>query len=357
MALIETTKDGRPLYRVRWDYRRDPDTGKQTFQERRFRNKRQAVDFERQNKAGVTVVTERITVAQLATLWFAQHVDVNLELRTRSDYRTQYEQRIKPRLGNKRVANLTPAMISQWQDRMSGEGVGARTANKSLDALKAMIRWGRSKGYCANQLVDDTRRLKQPKPKAANPYTPAEVDRIANGCKHLRDATMIRVAAYSGLRWSELRAIQWNDIDWDAETIELTRSVDLDRSMKSTKSDKHRVVPVLEPGMRALREWREQGPNTVLVFSNRYGRPLANKEWWERVQKIREACGIPFDLHELRDTYASILIASGIGEAELTMWLGHESIQTTINRYGKLFAKRKATLKAKANAALAAGAF
>lgn len=359
MALIESTKDGRPLYRVRWNYRRDPDTGKQTYDERRFRDKRQAIALDREHKAGVTVNTERITVAQLATLWFAEHVndpDSPLALRTRRDYTTQYNRRIKPGLGRTRVSNITPATISEWQKWMRTK-TGPRSANKSLDALKAMIRWGRSKGYCTNQLIDDARRLKAPKPKPANPYTPAEVEQIAKGCKHLRDATMIRLAAYSGLRWSEIRGLRWSDIDFRDESISLTRSVDADKTFKETKSDKHRHVPVLEPGIEALKEWRKQAPAVELVFPNRNNRPIAPKEWWERMVKVRDACKITFDFHELRDTYASILLQTGIGEAELTMWLGHESVQTTRARYGQLFAKRKTRIASLANDALARGEF
>lgn len=69
--------------------------------------------------------------------------------------------------------------------------------------------------------------------------------------------------------------------------------------------------------------------------------------------RIRKACGIHFEMHQLRDTYASILIQSGIGDAELTLWLGHRSTRTTIRRYGKLFEKRKEALASKANELLA----
>lgn len=40
-------------------------------------------------------------------------------------------------------------------------------------------------------------------------------------------------------------------------------------------------------------------------------------------------------------------------DAELTLWLGHRSTQTTVRRYGKLFEKRKASLALKANELLA----
>jgi integrase len=355
VALIESTKDGRPQYRVRWGYYRD-DAGKLRYQERRFRNKTEARRFDRENKTGTTLDSERITVATLFALWRDAHT-MEWQLRTRRDYATQFKRRIGPHLGRKRVSTLTPAVITEWQNQMVMES-SARAANKSLQALKTMIRWGRSKGYCTNRMVDDTRDLKTPKPKPANPYTPEQVEQIAKGCRNLLDATMIRLAAYSGLRWSECRALRWSDVDFDTETINLRFSADADGTIKATKSDKHRLVPVLAPGIKALKQWREHAPDCDEIFPTRNGRPITPKDWWVRMGKVREACGIHFDFHELRDTYASILIqTTGIGEAELTMWLGHRSIQTTLDNYGQLFAKRKASVAALANQALARGDF
>lgn len=356
MALIESTKDGRPLYRVRWNYRREH--GKLRFDERRFRDRRDAARFERDVSASDTTTTETITVRILAQRWFDQHVDTAaIQKRTAKDYHCHYDKRIGPRLGNRQVAKLTPKLVSEWRDALVADGVGAPTVNKTLDALKAMIRWGRSEGLCANLAVDSVRRMKQPPPKPANPYTPDQVRQIVEGCRYLREATLIQVAAYAGLRWSELRALQWADVDLTSATINLTRSLDLDKSMKSTKSDRHRIVPILAPGVEALKLWLSEGPgpdSCELVFPTANGKPLGENNWYnQRLPEIRKACGIEFGLHELRDTYASILIQSGIGEAELTLWLGHRTIQVTISRYGKLFEQRKAALVAKANLALA----
>lgn len=356
MALITGQQDGRPIYRVRWNYQRD-EHGRTIFDERRFRDRREAARFEREVTAAHTATSETITLRQLADRWLAQHVETDaIQQRTRKDYRCQYEKRIRPKLGGLKVAKLTPRLIAEWRDQMLVDGVGPPTVNKSLNTLKALIRWGRSEGLVTNTSVDDVRRVKQAAPKPARPYTPAEVAKIVAGCRYLREATLIQVAAYAGLRWSELRALEWADVDLDAGRITLTRSLDLDRSTKSTKSDRHRVVPILKPGIDALKLWATEGPGvdaSPLVFPTSRGKPLGENNWYnQRLPKIREACGIDFGLHELRDTYASILIQSGIGEAELTLWLGHRSIQVTISRYAQLFESRKTALVERANAAL-----
>lgn len=354
MAIIKSTKDGRPQYRVRWNYRRD-ENGKQVYDERRFASKAAASKFDREKDAATTADTERITVAQLADRWLHDHVDLALQMRTRLDYHSQVRLRIKPYLGRKRVTLLTPRVVSDWQKWMRDQGTSNKTANRSLDALRAMIRWGRSSGYCANRMIDDTRKLKVNPPKPANPYTPAQVKQITDGCKRMIDAAMIGLAAYSGLRWSELRGLKWADIDFDKRTINLTRSIDADQSEKETKSGRERIVPVLKPGMKYLRDWQKVAPDTDLVFTSRSGGPVSKRWYTDHAPGIRAACGIDFDLHELRDTYASILIAADIGEAQLTLWLGHRSIQTTLAKYGKLFESRRTALAARADELLASG--
>jgi integrase len=351
VALITTTKNGRPQYRVRWNYRRE--NGRLVYDEKRFSDKRQAVAAHNQLAAVDSTRTETITVAELAALWLAQHVTPNCSLRTQKDYRCHYHKRIAPRLANKRVSALTPRVMAQWRDWMVARGTGARTVNKSLDVVKAMVRWGRSEGLCTNTGIDDVRRVREPRPAPANPYTPAQVQQLADGCEYLRDATLLKTAAYTGLRWSELRALRWVDIDLDAATVDLRRALDMNGKAKATKSNTERIVPILQPGVDALRLWREHAPDVSLVFPNERGGHLTENWYDRRLTKIRKASGIDIaGLHELRDTYASILIQSGIGEAELALWLGHRSIQTTLDRYAKLFERRKAVLVARANAAL-----
>lgn len=354
MAFIESSRGGKPLYRVRWNYRRD-DQGKQRFDERQFRDKREAVAFDRAKSAAHTVVTERITVGELFNLWEVTHFPA-LSVRTADYYRTAYRRRIGPFFAARRITTITALDVTRWQEWMVEQGHSANAANKSLATLKSLLAWGRSKGYTQNGAVSDTKPLPSKPVEPPRPYTPAEVERIAAGCKRLRDAAFVTLAAYSGLRYSELRALKWSDIDWQTEEILLRRSANPDGTEKTTKSNRERVVPVLKPGIVKLAEWRAAAPGIDLVFPGKTGRPINSKHWYTEVMPaIREASGIDFDVHQLRDTYASILIASGVEIAELTLWLGHTSFNVTLRRYGRLYTQRRAAGHLKANALLESG--
>lgn len=354
MAIIKGTKDGKPQYRVRWNYRRDQTTGKRAYEEKRFQSLQDAEKFHERVTIGTTANSEKFLVRDMMTAWRSAKSS-SWSLRYQRDCEQQQRLRIDPFLGARRVAALTPALLADWHDWMTAEGHAPRTRNKSIDAVKAANRWARGRGLSTNTLIDDVPRADAPPPKPANPHPPSVVARIVDGCHHLRDATLLCVAAYTGLRWSELRGLQWGDVDLNAEQITLRRSIDIDRTVKAPKSGKPRITPILKPGVEALTTWREACADTsdaAWVFPSITGRPLSSGWHVDILPKIRKASGVQFDPHELRDTFASILIAADIPEKELTMWLGHKSSQTTMSRYAQLFAARRTTVASKANAIL-----
>lgn len=365
MAIITTERDGRPLYRLRYNYRRCPDTGRKIWDEKESRDRAKIERFAATLTPVTTAQTDRITVRELLALWHHAHNPAHAtgrakpwQLRTRKDRDTQARLRINPFLGRDRVAALTPHRVEEWiawmlepikqPDGTMRARFGNRVANKALQDLKSSVRWGRGKGYVENVYIDDVAGIPEDAPKPPNPYTPKQIRHIMASCQHLRDATLIAVAAYSGLRWSELRGLQWGDVSEDMRTIYVQRSIDLDRSVKLPKNGTTRTTVLLKPGRDALTAYRDAlplRPASALVFPNKRGDTLTAEWHRERLARIRAASGIHFDLHEMRDTYASLLIGTQqISVEELTLWLGHSSVQLTLKRYARLYDQLKARI-------------
>ena len=365
MAWIELTRDGRPLYRYRYNYRRDPITGKKAYDQKESRNEASLRAFAASVTPVTSTQTDRITVHELLELWqhahHPHHATVRTkpwQLRTRNDRAQQAKIRIRPFLGRDRVASLTPQRVEAWIDWMlepvkRGDGIiaarfGSRVANKALQDLKSAIRWGRGKGIVENVYIDDIPGIPQDPPKPPRPYTPSEVASIAAACEYLRDATLITVAAYSGLRWSELRGLQWGDLSDDYRTIHVQRSIDHDGSSKLPKNGTPRTTVLLKRGREALTTYRAALPYrnpAAWVFPNAAGKPLCLNWYQRRLPGIRAASGIHFGVHEMRDTYASLLIATDkITPEQLTLWLGHSSVTLTLRRYARLFEQRKTAI-------------
>jgi integrase len=70
------------------------------------------------------------------------------------------------------------------------------------------------------------------------------------------------IAIYTGMRAGELAALEWPDVDLDRRLIAVQRSFD-----GPTKSDRVRYVPILDPLLPVLRQWRLRHPGR-LVFTN-----------------------------------------------------------------------------------------
>lgn len=364
MGVIELERDGRPLYRFKYNYRRCPETGKKQWDTKESRDRAVIERFAAEKTPATTAQTDRITVHELMEMWQrAHHPDYATgrtrpwQLRTRNDRAQQAKLRIRPFLGRDRVVALTPKRVEEWIDWMldvvkqgdtAAPRFGGRVANKALQDLKAAIRWGRGKGIVENAFIDDVPGIPAEPPKPPHPYTPKQVAAIVDSCEYLRDATLIAVAAYSGLRWSELRGLKWGDLSEDLRTIHVQRSIDHDGTAKLPKNGKPRTTVLLKRGREAITTYRAALPPRepgAWIFPNQAGKPLCLNWYQRRLPGIRAASGIDFDLHEMRDTYASLLIATDkITPEQLTLWLGHSSVTLTLRRYARLFEQRKAAI-------------
>ena len=142
----------------------------------------------------------------------------------------------------------------------------------------------------------------------------------------------MRLAAYTGLRRGELIALQWDDIDFAARKITVSRAVSAS-TLSTPKSGSYRDVPLSEQAAAALQRLRQREHFTThedLVLSNRYGRRLNAPALTRRYNRARHACGLrPLRWHDLRHTFGSLLVAAGIDTVTVKAAMGHSRITTT----------------------------
>lgn len=373
-TFIETTSAGRPLYVVRWAYRDRSIDGK-PYDQRTFRDEREATKFHKGlERLDVQVGAGRRTkIATIADAWLEHHVPTT-SLRNQADAEQCVRIAITPGLGTKVADRLTTGDITAWQRMLVREGYphldhrGRRraarpeaipTANKRLRHLRAMMRWARLENLTTCRSIDDVPELRDTRPAeqrrpGARPYTLDELDALEAGCSTMLDATLVLVAAHSGLRRSELFALCWDAVDLDEGLIHVRRSLDADGSFKEPKTYERRTVPVFDEGLIPLRRWRDHAPDTALVFPAIDGGPLHTTWDSSHIPGIRERSGIHLQLNECRDTYATRLIVEcNASEAEVTIAVGHENIQTTRRHYAAWLAPDRQMLRERGNQSIA----
>jgi integrase len=246
---------------------------------------------------------------------------------TQRVYRQQIATDILPALGRMKVAAVSHADIDGFHHRLSARA--PTHANRTLAVLSRMfnlaIRWSwRADNPC--------RGVERNQEQKRHHYlTGAELTRLAAALSKLDDvsaANAVRLLLLSGARRGELLAAKWADIDVKA-------GVWVKPAATTKQAVLHRV-PLSAAAVQLLTEMRAQaGDDAEWIFPARGGghRPHINEAWI----RLRKAAGIPdARLHDLRHTYASVLVSAGLSLPVIGALLGH-STPTTTHRYAHLF--------------------
>lgn len=154
---------------------------------------------------------------------------------------------------------------------------------------------------------------------------------------------LVLTFAGTGLRWGEATALQWRDVDLDADVPVLRvarafkRGVSV-RELGAPKTSRSRRTISLPPEVvDALRPL--QGKGEAHVFTGPAGGLVHHQVFHPRIWRpavAQAGIGKTPRIHDLRHTHASWLIAAGVPLPIVQRRLGHESIQTTVDTYGHL---------------------
>ena len=143
----------------------------------------------------------------------------------------------------------------------------------------------------------------------------------------LRDRAMLELLYGSGLRVSEVVALNVGDVDL---SVELVRCLG--------KGSKERLVPVGSHAVRAIRAYQQIGRPVLAgrrmpsaLFLNRRGGRLTRQGCWKLLRGYARRAGItrPLTPHVLRHSFATHLLERGADLRAVQEMLGHASINTT----------------------------
>ena len=160
----------------------------------------------------------------------------------------------------------------------------------------------------------------------------AEVHRIIDSCPNPRDRVLIETLAFTGMRRAEIANLSVRDILWDKGLLHV----------RYGKGGRQRLVPLpdtLLAGLRALLEHRSHGE----VFSSKKGGRLSVRQINRIVASAGQRAGVSnpnpkyssITCHLFRHTFARLWKDQQGSIESLSSILGHQSIRTTWDVYGK----------------------
>ena len=166
---------------------------------------------------------------------------------------------LRPRFGSVRVRDLSPQMLRSWISSLS---LTAKRVRNILTPLRAVLEQSVNDDIIErnpldkivlNNLLDKTSIESK---REINPLNTSEVKALLKNTDG-QIKNLLQFALFSGLRTSELIALQWGDIDWNKGVIKVQRAIVLKQEKKTKTKAGLREVMILPPALEALQNQKE----------------------------------------------------------------------------------------------------
>jgi len=227
---------------------------------------------------------------------------------------------------------------------------GRRTVNKCLILLGSMFRYAVDNDWMVKNPAARVAKLKDNagtgnEPIEDNILRPDEIKKLleafeVSDSQEGRFRVIIKTAILTGLRQGELLGLRWGDIDRNRKQIHVRRQYVSGRFSDLKTKHSRRSVDFPENLLIELDEWRIKCPHGPhdLVFPNGAGNPENHGNLLRRgfYPGLRRAGIKQVRFHDLRHTFASLLIATDQHPKYIQSQLGHSSIKITMDTYGHL---------------------
>lgn len=180
------------------------------------------------------------------------------------------------------------------------------------------------------------------------------------------------VALSTGLREAELLGLTWEDIDWNRRLIRMGQTLKLIDGVYSLHKTKNphsrRTIPLPDYAASVLMRWRARqaeerdlmgtawGEDFGLVFTTPAGRPVHRDSLLRHFRAVLHRVGLPEGtrIHDLRHTFATLLLERGVHVKVVSELLGHSNIEITLRVYGHVTPRMQGTAVTEINALLPA---
>ena len=187
------------------------------------------------------------------------------------------------------------------------------------------------------KLVDSGRRERFEGDK--NVLAPPEVRRLLDAADD-RWRPIIQLAVFTGLRQGELLGLRWSDIDWNSRQVHVRRAWRSGAFVEPKTANSYRVVDIPGLVLHDLKKWKLRCPHgeADLVFPNGAGHPESHANLLQRgfYPALRRAGLRRIRFHDLRHTFASLLLANGEDIVRVSRLLGHASPKITLGVYAHM---------------------
>lgn len=347
MAKYKKRADGRYATSIIVGYSETHKPKRKTFYGKTIKElETKVAEFRALQNKGIVIDDKSLTVKQWSETWL-NIAKKEKEYNTKVMYSSILKNYINPIIGTVKLSQLKKHMLQECIDRAADAGY-IRTAEIVRQTVEQLIHAAIDEQYL---YVDITRGLTVPKRQKTEKraLTKQEEKAIDKADLTLKQRALIMTMLCTGVRRGELLALTPDDVDFRNNVIHINKAVYFEGNqpqIKPPKSDAgYRDIPMPTKLRNILTEYLKEFIGAVALFpmaqKNTYMTATAFRRIWGY---IKDACKFGADVtpHILRHTYASKLYESGIGIKKAQYFLGHSSIQMTLDVYTHIEKSRTA---------------
>jgi integrase len=313
----------------------------------------------------------RVRFAEYVDTWgqtYAGRTGTGIRPDTLARYRADLDKHAVPHFGRRRLVEIEPRDIKGFAASLADTGLAPASVRNIIAPLRALLATAVEEGLIRHNPAANLRLPSRVAPSLpgddddgpVKALTPDELAALIAAAPEGPRRLMIQLTAATGLRISEVLALRWKRIDFDAGRVQVRRAITQSGREDVPKSRySRRDVPV-SPGMLALLRRHKLASaysgNDDFVFPTLTGTAQRYENTLRRILKpaalaagltvpvledgrpILDREGQPLvrawpGWHTLRHTCASQLFRQGANAKQVQVWLGHHSPAFTLERY------------------------
>ena len=288
----------------------------------------------------------RMTLGEWLDIWLRECAEPSVRPSTYAGYCGYAERSLKPYLGSKQISKITSADVQTLYRKLQKEGSvdGGALSPATVCRIHSVLH------QALNVAVDRHLIVKNPTDDVTLPKKVSTAKTILNDKQLERFMEAIKnderwhdffyLEITTGLRRGELCGLRWEDFDAASGSLKVCRTVRREKGKGLTTGDTKTYAGTrtitLPPSLAVLLKERKRAAKTAWIFPDllRPERPTAPDAAYRRMKLLLEQAGLPdIRFHDLRHTFATHALTSGVDVKTLSGILGHTRAAFTLDTY------------------------
>jgi integrase len=291
---------------------------------------------------GIYLPSEKIpTFEQVAQNWLA-YKKANVRETTWEMYQGHLRHHFDD-INSIKVNRITTAKVEKFINDRHLKSMNITSLRKIIITFNQVMNYAVRHKYIEFNPVRDAERPKKRgniESPVVQPLTTSEINLLLASTKDQKYRTLFMMAIMTGARQGELLGLKWSDISWGNNQVHIQRTYNKGRWFKPKSKTSDRRIDIGPSVISELRKWRIACPHSPfdLIFPNQVGKPMCQSKMLSRYffPALKSAGIKRIRFHDLRHTYASLLIEQGENIKYIQTQLGHSSPTMTLDVYAHL---------------------